>query len=157
MCLLPFMYLWWNVHSFFGPSFGCALFVLFHGIVRVLCIFWMCANKLLQSCPTLCDTMDPPGSSVHGIFPARILEWVALPCFRGFLQRVLCNCEAYDKKTHMYTYVCMYIKSTMVKVVSLEIASSIEIKSIISNFLGAGWRIWPSNYSPQIQALERSP
>lgn len=61
--------------------------------------------------------------------------------------KVLCNCEAYDKKTHMYTYVCMYIKSTMVKVVSLEIASSIEIKSIISNFLGAGWRIWPSNYS----------
>lgn len=32
----------------------------------------------------------------------------------------------------MYTYVCMYIKSTMVKVVSLEIAGNIEIKSIIS-------------------------
>ena len=35
--------------------------------------------KLLQSCPTLCDSMDcsPPGSSVHGIFQARILERVA--------------------------------------------------------------------------------
>ena len=35
--------------------------------------------KSLQSCPTLCDPMDcsPPGSSVHGIFQARILEWVA--------------------------------------------------------------------------------
>jgi len=34
-----------------------------------------------QSCPTLCDTMDctAPGSSVHGIFQARILEWVAFP------------------------------------------------------------------------------
>lgn len=54
-----------------------------------------------------------------------------------------CVIEAYDKKklTCMYTYMCMYIKSTMVKVVSLEIASSIEIKSIISYFLGAGWRI----------------
>ena len=33
-----------------------------------------------QSCPTLCDPMDysPPGSSVHGISRARILEWVAL-------------------------------------------------------------------------------
>ena len=33
-----------------------------------------------QSCPTLCDPMDysPPGSSVHGISWARILEWVAL-------------------------------------------------------------------------------
>ena len=34
--------------------------------------------KLLQSCPTLCDPMDCsfPGSSVHGILQARILEWV---------------------------------------------------------------------------------
>ena len=34
-----------------------------------------------QSCPTLCDAMDcsPSGSSVHGILPARILEWVAIP------------------------------------------------------------------------------
>ena len=33
-----------------------------------------------QSCPTLCDPMDcnPPGSSVHEIFQARILEWVAI-------------------------------------------------------------------------------
>ena len=31
-----------------------------------------------QSCPTVCDPMDcsPPGSSVHGILQARILEWV---------------------------------------------------------------------------------
>ena len=35
--------------------------------------------KLLQLCPTLCDPMDysPPGSSVHGIHQARVLEWVA--------------------------------------------------------------------------------
>ena len=34
-----------------------------------------------QLCPTLCDPMDcsPPGSSVHGTFQARILEWVAIP------------------------------------------------------------------------------
>ena len=34
----------------------------------------------LLSCPTLCDPMDCslPGSSVHGIFQARILEWVAI-------------------------------------------------------------------------------
>ena len=37
--------------------------------------------KSLQSCLTLCDPMDcsPPGSSVHGILQARILEWVAMP------------------------------------------------------------------------------
>ena len=41
--------------------------------------------KSLQSCPTLCDPMDcsPPGSSVHGILQARILEWVAMPSSRG--------------------------------------------------------------------------
>jgi len=35
--------------------------------------------KSLQSCPTLWDPMDnsPPGSSVHRILQARILEWVA--------------------------------------------------------------------------------
>ena len=40
---------------------------------------------LVQSCPTLCDPMDcsPPGSSVHGIFQARILEWVATSFSRG--------------------------------------------------------------------------
>ena len=39
------------------------------------------------------------------------------------------------------THMCVCILKALVKVVSLEIASSIEIKSIISNFLGAGWRI----------------
>ena len=40
----------------------------------------MCVCLLVtQSCPTLCDPMDysPPGSSVHGLLQARILEWVA--------------------------------------------------------------------------------
>ena len=39
----------------------------------------MCA-KSFQSCLTLCDLMDcsPPGSFVHGILQARILEWVAM-------------------------------------------------------------------------------
>ena len=38
------------------------------------------AAKLLQSCPTLCDSVDSslPGSSVPGILQARILEWVAI-------------------------------------------------------------------------------
>ena len=37
--------------------------------------------KVAQSCPTLCNSMDcsPPGSSVHGILQAGIMEWVAIP------------------------------------------------------------------------------
>ena len=40
--------------------------------------------KLLQSCLALCNPMDcsPPGSSVHGILQARILQWVAIPSSR---------------------------------------------------------------------------
>ena len=36
-------------------------------------------SEVAQSCPTLCDPMDCslPSSSIHGIFQARILEWVA--------------------------------------------------------------------------------
>ena len=38
------------------------------------------AAKSLQSCLTLSDPMDcsPPGSSIHGIFQARVLEWGAI-------------------------------------------------------------------------------
>ena len=47
-------------------------------------LLWVCA-KSLQSCLVLCDTMDcsPTGSSVHGIFQARILEWVVMPFSGG--------------------------------------------------------------------------
>ena len=39
-------------------------------------------------CPTLCDPMDCslPGSSIHGIFQARVLEWVAISFSRGSSQ-----------------------------------------------------------------------
>ena len=39
-----------------------------------------CESEVAQSRPTLCDPMDcsPPGSSVHGIFQARVLEWGAI-------------------------------------------------------------------------------
>ena len=41
--------------------------------------------SVVQLPPTLCDTVDcsPPGSSVHGVLQARILEWVAIPFFQG--------------------------------------------------------------------------
>ena len=37
-------------------------------------------SEVAQSRPPLCSPMDcsPPGSSVHGVFQARILEWVAI-------------------------------------------------------------------------------
>ena len=48
-------------------------------------------SEVAQSCPTLCDPMDCslPGSSVHGIFQARVLEWGAI---------------AFSTYTHYYIY-----------------------------------------------------
>ena len=37
-----------------------------------------------QLCPTLATPLSPPGFSVHGISQARILEWAAVSCSRGF-------------------------------------------------------------------------
>ena len=48
---------------------------------KICCCCWL----VTKSCPTLCDPVDysPPGSSVHGISQARILEWVAIAFSRG--------------------------------------------------------------------------
>ena len=45
----------------------------------------VCTWVFAQLCPTLCDIIDSslPGSSVHGIFEARILQWVAISSSRG--------------------------------------------------------------------------
>ena len=51
-------------------------------------------SEVIQSCLTLSDPMDCslPGSSVHGIFQARVLEWVSLP-----------------SPVYTYTHIYMYI------------------------------------------------
>ena len=44
-------------------------------------------SEVTESCPTLSDPMDCslPGSSVHGIFQARVMQWVAISFSRGIL------------------------------------------------------------------------
>ena len=51
-------------------------------------VFPSITSSITQSCPTLCDLMEysPPGSSVCGVFQARILEWVAISFSRGSSQ-----------------------------------------------------------------------
>ena len=57
------------------------------------------AAKSLQSCPTLCDPMDSslPGSSIHGIFQARVLEWGAI----AFSEVIRTHTQTH---THAYTH-----------------------------------------------------
>ena len=51
------------------------------GVIRRVCVH----AKLLQLCPTLCNPIEYslPGSFVHGILQAWILEWVSMPSSRG--------------------------------------------------------------------------
>ena len=72
--------------AFFTPI--CSLFIILWGLCVHFFLYTCMRAKSLQSCLTLCDSMDcsPPGSSVHGILQARILEWVAAPSSRGASQ-----------------------------------------------------------------------
>ena len=60
-----------------------ALFHYFYSWVIFHCVY-VCIVLVTQWCLTLCDPMDSSlsGSCVHGIFQARILEWVVIPFFR---------------------------------------------------------------------------
>ena len=64
----------------------------------LFCSICLCVS-VTQSCLTLCYPMDysPPGSSVHGILQARILEWVVIPFSKGSSQtrdRTQVSCTA---------------------------------------------------------------
>ena len=72
----------------------------------------MCA-KLLQWRLTLCYPMDrrPPGSSVHRIFQARMLEWVAMPLPRIIIQMIKelgRRMDAQNKKLEVFKRVRKY-------------------------------------------------
>ena len=55
------------------------------------CVKVKSESEVSQSCLTLSDPMDcsPPGSSIHGIFQARVLEWVAIVCVYNDLQKTI--------------------------------------------------------------------
>ena len=64
----------------------CGLCAFVQSLSLCVCVcVCVCVCLVTQSCPTLCDPMDcsPPGSSVHGILQARILEWVPIPFSRS--------------------------------------------------------------------------
>ena len=59
-------------------------------------------SEVAQSCPTLSNPMDcsPPGSSVHGIFQARVLEWGAI-AFSSIVYRYCILYSLYIVKTQL--------------------------------------------------------
>ena len=95
-------------------------------------------SEVAQSCPTLSDPMDCslPGSSIHGIFQARVLEWGAI----AFSQRHHTHIQI-----HLNTYrtYCCYtslqkisIKSQKFIKVVIQMPSSVQFsRSVVSDSL----------------------
>ena len=78
-------------------------------------------SEVAQSCPTPSDPMDCslPGSSVHGVFQARVLEWVAIAFSTGILhQRSKIQLVAVDSmqtNTYIHTYIKINTKGVLKK------------------------------------------
>ena len=72
----------WNTGYISKPHFT------FHTDRGQFCLILASCCLIAESCPALCDPVDcsPPGSSVHGILQARILEWAAVSVSRGCSQ-----------------------------------------------------------------------
>ena len=94
-----------------------------------------CDHAHAQLCPTLCDSMvcSLPGSSVHGILQARILQWVAMPFSKGFFQPRDQTCISSvgrwilyhwaTCKPSIYTYIHTYIHIYFYFIVSCTLYS----------------------------------
>ena len=70
------------------------------------CIKVKSESEVTQSCPTLCNPMDCslPGSSVHGIFQARVPEWGAIAFSDGKLGTREIVCLTVLTKPNFYLY-----------------------------------------------------
>ena len=106
-----------------------------------------------QSCPTLCDSMDcsPPGSSVHGIFQARILEWVAMPYSRGSSQprdgtQVSCTACGFLPSELPGKPIFLPTFPKLLFILLLELSTQV---TILTN-------LWPSLQPPHLLSLSSS-
>ena len=80
--IIPILFCDFNVHEIIQLEKINQLFSLQNVILLCVCVCVSRTRKhiLAYSCPTLCNPVDciPPGSSVHEIFHARILEWAVI-------------------------------------------------------------------------------
>ena len=91
-------------------------------------------SEVAQSCPTLCNPMDCSltGSSIHGIFQARILEWFAISFSRMNLEAIILSQINRSQKVNA-TWFHFHVES---KVVTLtETGSSVQFSSVTQSTL----------------------
>ena len=103
------------------------------------------SEKWQWKCPTLSDPMDcsPPGSSIHGIFQARVLEWVAI-AFSKHFSRLHIYALVYDiSLSFWFTSLCL-IGSRFIHLIKLTqmhfflwLSNNFFIHSSINGHLGS--------------------
>ena len=89
------------------------------------CMKMKSESEFSQLCQTLCDPVDcsPPGFSIHGIFQARVLEWVAI-AFSIYIYTHIYICK------NMHIYILHFIDTKMLLIVTY----SINIKAFIRKY-----------------------
>ena len=73
-------------------------------------------SEVAQSCPTLCDPMNcsPPGSSIHGVFQARVLEWGAIAFSEGLNERSAIFVSVKGQITNIIGFLLQLLNSALV-------------------------------------------
>ena len=136
----------WPVHSLGKTLIPFAWFIL-HSKVKV--------SEVARSCLTLCDPMDCslPGSSVHGIFQAIVLEWTAISFSSGSSQprdRTQVSCVV-DRRFTLWATTCLFLQ------VSLDF---LLVHSSLIHAMIWGWWAGKHHYShhtvPEIQTRKAS-
>ena len=115
-------------------------------IVKYFFFFFVSLSwELAQSCPTLCDPLDCslPGFSVHGIFQARVLEWVAISFSRGSFwprDQTQVSCIAGRRFTLWATREAGVAKTTLRLSPKFPGSGKSSHPCFISSRLSQGWR-----------------
>ena len=109
----PFVPLLSTISSFLNLFFKVGF--PFFSFIEALFSRYESESEVAQSCPTLCDPIDCsiPGSSVHGIFQAVVLEWIAISFSSGSSQpraQTQVSCIV-DRRFTIWATKEVYIKS----------------------------------------------
>ena len=90
------------------------------------CLKWV--SEVAQLCPTVCDPMDCslPGSSVHGILQARILEWVTISFSRG-------SSSWPRDRTRLHAMISLTILILAQCLIQVSYFSTLELKEMVQS------------------------
>ena len=106
----------------------------FSTLRKSLIVFYVPCCAAAQLCLILCNPMDcgPPGSSVHGILQARILDWVAISSSRGSSQPRDCT-----QVSHLAggSFTSWATREALLSIVLHKFTSTVYKGSVFSTFL----------------------